>query len=109
MLPPSVTPANVLVAVVGPGLLTLSAWCWAGRSRGARWWAGRPFGPQLMLGVVPGLGLIALSVGVVTLAGTSVALVVVLPFLFGALLELAGMLDVLPRWWGPGWYRDLLG
>jgi hypothetical protein len=101
------TPANVLVVLIGAGLLALFAWSWAGRSRSARWWVGRPFGAQLVLALVPGLGLIVLSAGVLTVAGTSAALLVALPFLLGAVLELAGIFDVVPRWWGPAWYRRL--
>jgi hypothetical protein len=86
-------------------LLVVTAWAWAGRSARARWWSSRAFGPQLALGVVPGLGLILLGVGVLTLAGTGVAVLVALPVLVGLVLELAGMFALLPRWWGPRWYR----
>jgi hypothetical protein len=98
--------AYVLVTAMGVALLALAAWAWAGRSARARWWAGRTFGPQLALGVVPGLGLILLGVGVLTLAGPAVALLVALPVLAGLVLEVAGMFAVLPRWWGPRWYRS---
>jgi len=104
-LAPSATLADVLVVLVGTALLALFAWCWAGRSRGARWWATRRFGPQLVLGVVPGLGLIVVSGGVLTLAGTAAALPLTPLFLVGAVLELAGIFDLLPRRWGPAWYR----
>jgi hypothetical protein len=100
--------ANVLIVLLGAALLALSAWCWAGRSSGARWWSGRPFGARLMLGLVPGLGLLVCTVGLGVLFGLSGPLASVLlavPFLIGLLLELAGMFALIPRWWGPGWYR----
>ena len=96
-----------LVTLAGAALLALAAWGWAGRTHRARWWVGRPFGPQLVLGVTPGLGLILLGAGILALAGTFAALLVALPVLLGAVLELAGMFDLLPRWWGPRWYREL--
>jgi hypothetical protein len=101
--------SSVLVALAGAVLVALSAWGWAGRSRRARWWVGRAFGPQLALGLMPGLGLLVLSVGVLAMGGTSLAPAVALPALLGVVLELAGILDVLPGWWGPRWYRQLPG
>ncbi|MBJ7610074.1 MAG: hypothetical protein JF887_11690 [Candidatus Dormibacteraeota bacterium] len=91
-------------------LLVVSAWSWAGRSRRARWWVGRPFMDQLVLGVAPG---VALVTGTVVLGmlfgGTSdlMAVLVVLPILVGIVLILAGIFALLPRWWGPRWYRNL--
>lgn len=102
----SATLADVLVVLIGAGLLALFAWCWLGRARSARWWATRRFGPQLVLGVIPGLGLIVVAAGVLTLAGTGAALPLTPLFLAGAVLELAGIFDLLPHWWGPAWYRS---
>jgi hypothetical protein len=101
------TPTTGLVVLIGVCLLAVSVWGWAGRSRMARWWVGRPFGPQLVLGLLPGLGLLVLGGGLLALAGTAVALAVALPMLLGAVLELAGMSSLLPGWWGPKWYRQL--
>jgi hypothetical protein len=88
-------------------LLALTAWCWAGRSPRARWWVGRQLGTQLVLAVAPGLGLLILGGGLLALFGTSAALLVAPLMLAGLVLELAGMLALLPGWWGPGWYRRL--
>ena len=105
----SVTLSDVLILMLGAGLLALSGWAWAGRSRRARFWVGRPNFDQLMLAVLPGLGLLIVGIEVGKLIGTSGAnsLLLLLPILLGAVLELAGMLDLLPRWWGPAWYRHL--
>lgn len=91
------------------GLLALSAWSWAGRSRRARWWVGRLFMDQIVLGVAPGLGLMVGSVVLGGLFGMSelVALLVTAPVLLGLVLELAGIFALLPRWWGPRWYRQM--
>jgi hypothetical protein len=103
----SLTAANALVVLIGAGLVALFLWAWAGRSFAARWWVGRPFGPRLVLAVIPGLGLLVLCGGVLALAGTAAAPFVAVPFLLGAVLELAGLLDVLPGLWAPAWYRRL--
>jgi hypothetical protein len=102
-----VAPANLVILLIGAGLLAVSAWGWAGRSRQARWWVGRPFGPQLALGVAPGLGLIVFGVGLLTIFGPELTLVVAPPVLLGVVLELAGMFSLIPRWWSPRWYREL--
>src|SRR5438874_2644900 len=52
-----------MIVAAGGGLLGAAAWAWAGRSPGARWWVGRRLATQLMLAVVPGLGLILVGVG----------------------------------------------
>jgi lysylphosphatidylglycerol synthetase-like protein (DUF2156 family) len=101
-----VDPAHVLVALLGAGILALATWAWAGRSRRARWWVGRPWGPELVLAVLPGLGLLVLGGGLLSLLGTAAALLLV-PMLLGAVLALMGMLMLVPRWWGPRWYRRL--
>lgn len=104
----SVTPTQVLILLLGPSLLALSAWAWAGRSSRARFWVGRPRFDQLMLAVVPGLGLVLTSIDMAMLVGESPAiLVAAAAFLLGGVLEVAGMLDLLPRWWGPAWFRRL--
>ena len=94
-----------MIVAAGGGLLGAAAWAWAGRSPGARWWVGRRLATQLMLAVVPGLGLILVGVGGLALVGTGVALLVAPPVLLGLVLELAGIFALLPRWWGPRWYR----
>ncbi len=68
---------------------------------------GRPLGAQMMLGVAPGLALIVLPMGILTITGPSLAPLLVPLVLFGFLLDLAGMFSLLPRWWGPRWYREL--
>ncbi|HEU0286394.1 MAG TPA: hypothetical protein VFR22_05060 [Nocardioidaceae bacterium] len=101
------TVPHVLVVAIGMVLLALSIWAWRGRSRRSRWWVGSPYGGQVMLGLVPGLGLIILSMGLLTLIGPWFTAVAGLPILFGAALVLAVIFARLPRWWGPGWYREM--
>jgi hypothetical protein len=99
---------NVGVVLLGAALLALSGWSWAGRSSGARWWVGRPFRTRLMLAVVPGLGLLIFTVGLgvlFRLSGPAASLLMAVPILVGVVLELAGIFALLPRWWGPAWYR----
>lgn len=66
-----------------------------------------------MLDVAPGLGLLASGGGLLTVAESVsqtlagfTALLVALPMLVGFVLVLAGIVGVLPKWWGPKWYRD---
>ncbi len=80
------TAGNVTLVLIGEVLFALSVWAWAGRSRGARWWVGRPLGAQLMIGVVPGLALVALPIAIMTIAGLSLAPVLVPVILLGVLL-----------------------
>jgi hypothetical protein len=101
------TAPHLAVVAIGAGLLLLSVWAWRGRSRRSRWWVRSPFGGQVMLGLVPGLGLIILGAGLLTLVGPWFTAVVALPVLFGAALEFAVIFARLPHWWGPRWYRRL--
>ena len=101
------TMPHLTAVVVGAALLLLSIWAWRGRSRRSRWWVRSPFGGQVMLGLVPGLGLIILGVGLLTLVGPWFTAVIALPVLFGAALEFAVIFARLPHWWGPRWYRRL--
>jgi hypothetical protein len=98
---------GLAVAASGAALVALSGWMWSGRSPRARWWAGRPFGPRLALGLLPGLGLVLLSAGALTAAGAPATPLAAPAMLLGLVLVLAGAAPLLPGWLGPGWYRRL--
>jgi hypothetical protein len=101
------TAPHVTVVLIGAALLALSVWAWRGRSPRSRWWVRSPFGDQVMLGVVPGIGLIVFCVGVLTATGPWMTLLIALPVLFGAALEFSVIFARLPRWWGPRWFREM--
>jgi hypothetical protein len=101
------TAPHLAVVAIGAALLGLAIWAWRGRTRRSRWWVRSPGGAQVMLGLVPGLGLIILGVGLLTLIGPWFVAVIGLPLLFGAVLEFAVIFAQLPRWWGPRWYRQM--
>ncbi|HEX6467579.1 MAG TPA: hypothetical protein VF069_00680 [Streptosporangiaceae bacterium] len=101
---------NVVIVLMGAMLLVVFGWSWAGRSDGARWWVGWPEGRGLMLGAVPGLGLLIFTIGlaiVFDLSGPVISPLLAVPLLVGVVLLLAGGLDLLPKWWGPAWFKKL--
>lgn len=93
----------------GAGMLAVSIWSWAGRSEWARRWAHQTWGPEMRLGVMPGLGLMVLPASLGTLFDVAGCLggLMALVILFGLIVGSAGALHLLPRWWGPRWYREL--
>ncbi|MGH8793271.1 MAG: hypothetical protein ACRDXX_11575 [Stackebrandtia sp.] len=108
--------AQIVIVLLGVALVAAFVWAWRGRSRRSRWWVGSAFGPQLMLGVVPGLGLLIFCAGMLTLAegagsplfdATAFAVAVALPMLFAVALEFAGIFALMPKWWAPRWYRQM--
>jgi hypothetical protein len=101
------TASHVVVVIIGAALLGLAIWAWLGRTRRSRWWVRSPYGDQVMLGVVPGIGLIVFCVGLLTLTGPWITLLIALPVLFGAALEFSVIFARLPRWWGPKWFREM--
>lgn len=84
-----------------------SVWCWRGTSTRARVWATRGFLAEvLVLGVFPGTGMMFISIASAGLADNFAGVAAVLGLLFFAgLFILAIGTFILPRWWGPGWYR----
>jgi hypothetical protein len=101
------TASHVGVVFIGAALIALAVWAWRGPSRRSRWWVRSPFGDQVMLGVVPGIGLIVFCVGLLTVTGPWLTPLIVLPVLFGAALECSVIFARLPRWWGPRWFREM--
>lgn len=104
---------QLVIVIAGAALIAAACWAWAGRSAAARWWVDTGSTRRLMLGVVPGLGVLVLCGGMLALTEKhfrsvfdTLALVVALPMLAAVVLEVVSMLGLLPRWWGPKWYRD---
>lgn len=104
---------HVGIVLIGVALLVLTAWSWRGQTARSRWWVPTLGGRHLVLGVLPGLGVLVSGGGLMAMTrgmgealfGATV-LVVGLPMLVGVVLEFAGMFGLLPKWWGPRWYRD---
>ncbi len=89
--------------VVGLACCTLAAWSWLGRTPRARWWFGRSGYYSLVLGALPGFGLLLVVGGLYRLLGSGAKPFLVPFFLIGAGVTFIGIVH--PRWWGPGWFR----
>ncbi len=92
--------------VVGLAAVSLAAWSWLGRTPAARWWYGRSGFYPLVLGVLPGFGLLLVVAGLYRLLGGDADALLVPLFVVGAATTFIGVAH--PRWWGPGWYRRAL-
>lgn len=89
--------------VAGIVALALAAWSWAGRSPRARWWYRSEGYYPLVLGALPGMGLLLVVGFAYRLTGRS-ELGVLAPFFFvGLAVIVLGIVH--PSWWGPGWFR----
>lgn len=95
-----------LVLLVWVPILGYVAWCWAGRSRRARSWAGDPFMHGLVLGAAPGCGLMLFGLWLGKMFGDVMMPVAGLLWVFSILLFVVfGIYH--PRWWGPRWFHRL--
>lgn len=90
---------------LGAGIvaLVLAAWSWAGRSPRARWWFRREGYHSMVLGGLPGFGLLLVVGFAYKLTGESALAVIAPLFLAGIAVVLLGILQ--PSWWGPSWFR----
>ena len=93
------------IPLLGGALLAFAAWGWLGRSHASRWWVRSWEGDSLVLGVVPGMGLVLFGLGLVAVSDGPLKTVGSLLWLAGFPVFLLGF--VTPRWWGPGWYRRM--
>lgn len=96
---------GVLVTLVWVPILAYVGWCWAGRSRRARAWAGQPTQHPLVLGVFPGMGLMLFSLWLVAAFGDGASPVSAPFFLASVLVFLFAFYT--PRWWGPRWFHQM--
>lgn len=90
--------------MAGVAALALTGWSWAGRSPGARWWFHRQGYHSLVLGALPGMGLLLVVGAVVGLAGGRAVGLLVPLFLVGVVIVFVGIAR--PPWWGPRWFRE---
>ncbi|ADD40692.1 hypothetical protein [Stackebrandtia nassauensis] len=98
---------------IGVAILWGVGWSWLGRTERSRWWVDTLSGRQVVLGIAPGLGGLVTSGGILAIVKTAAAplfdmtaLLLALPMLASILVELAGIVGFLPKWWGPKWYRE---
>ena len=89
--------------VLGIGLCGVAAWSWLGRTPRARWWFKRSGYYPLVLGALPGFGILLLVGGLYRLLGSDSEGYLAPLFVVGAAVLLIGVVH--PRWWGPGWFR----
>lgn len=97
--------AEILVPLIWVPILAYVAWCWAGRSRRARSWAGNPFGHGIVLGWAPAVGLMFFSFWLHKVLGDLVSPVTSSLFLLSFIVLILGLFT--PRWWGPRWFRRM--
>ncbi len=93
-----------VILVLGIVAVVLTAWSWAGRGPGARWWTTGFDVDRVALGVLPGAGLLLLGLGLVGTGVAGVEMVGLLCWLVAFPVFVIGMIR--PRWWGPRWYRQ---
>jgi hypothetical protein len=98
--------SGALYLLLGLALLTHAWRCWSGRSRA---WVRRTWSPQVVLGLLPGLGFAALAAGVQVMVGPWAGPVVAVLMTIGFVLLVLGIVYIVfePSWWGPRWFRRL--
>jgi hypothetical protein len=95
--------AGWLWLALGGAACAVAVWSWLGRTPRARWWFGRSGFYPLVLGALPGFGLLLVVGGLYRLLGSGAEAFLVPFFLIGAVITFIGIAH--PRWWGPGWFR----
>lgn len=102
----------IVLTLAGCALIAVALWSRAGRSRRARWWAGRRWNESAVLCWMPGFGLVLAGAGPLSTwrdPGDSTwwsSLLSVL-VLVGLVVALWGCLFLpLPKWFTPRWSRD---
>ncbi|UYM07769.1 hypothetical protein [Solicola gregarius] len=98
---------TIALFVGGVLLLALFAWSWRGTTPRARWWHRDARGSDSMaMGFIPGAGVVLVAASayrVLPDALSPIAVFVIVAGVFGGVLG-----AVVPRLWGPPWYRDYL-
>lgn len=93
--------------VGGVLLLALFVWSWRGGSSRARWWHHDTRGSDSMaMGVFPGAGVVLIGVAGVRALPESISGIPIFIIVVGAIGGMIGA--VIPRLWGPRWYKDYL-
>jgi|SRR5690625_1388037 len=94
-------------AVGGVLLLFLFVWSWRGKTYRARWWHKDINGSDSMaMGIFPGAGVVLIGVAGLRAFPDAVSGIPIFVIVVGALGGMIGA--VVPRLWGPGWYKDYL-
>src|SRR3978361_48037 len=89
--------------VLGVAACAVAAWCWLGRTPRARWWFKRSGYYPLVLGALPGFGILLIVGGLYRLLGSGSEAYLAVFFVIGAAVLFIG--GVPPGGWGPGWFR----
>lgn len=97
--------ADIVIGLLWAGLFTYVAWCWAGRSRRARAWAGQPLQHPLVLGTLPAMVLLLFSFGLQGVFGDAVLPLSAPLFLLSFVVLLFAFYT--PGWWGPRWFHRM--
>lgn len=88
-------------------LLVLFGWSWRGATGRARWWHHDARGSDGMaMGVVPGGGVVLVGVAILRVMPEAARSIPVALIVAGAVVIVVG--SVVPRLWGPRWYRTYL-
>jgi hypothetical protein len=89
--------------VVGVAAAVFTTWCWLGHTPAARWWSKRSGYHALVLGALPGFGILLVVAGLYRLLGSDSEPYLMALFVVGAAVLFIGVVH--PSWWGPGWFR----
>lgn len=101
--------ALITLAMTAGGVLLLAifGWSWRGATSRARWWHKDTHGSDSMaMGVIPGAGVVLVGVAALRTLPDAVAGIAIVLIVAGGIVIVAGSL--VPRLWGPRWYRDYL-
>lgn len=98
---------TVALFVGGLLLLALFVWSWRGTTPRARWWHKDARGSDSMaMGFFPGAGVVLVAAAAYRVLPDALSPLAVFVMVAGVLGGLVGAL--VPRLWGPQWYRDYL-
>ena len=98
---------NAALFLGGAALLVLFVWSWRGASSRARWWHKDARGSDSMaMGFLPGAGVVLVAAAGYQVLPDSVSPLAAFVIVIGVVGGLVGAL--VPRLWGPRWYRDYL-
>lgn len=96
---------DALAVAAGTIMLVVFVWSWLGRGAGARWWAKPDMTPAIVMGILPGVGLLLFAVGCSRAFGSPVSELAAPFVLLGLVAGVVGFW--FPRLWAPRWFKAM--